>query len=321
MPSLGPVSSALRTAAAVAALVSRRGRPWNAVAPRLGRHAGILKGHCILAAVLLGLVLATTRSTPSTPRPARTASMVLLDRHRDRPVPVELHFPALQRPCTAPSRCPVAFISPGLGQYHTDYRFVADALAAAGHLVVAIQHDLPSDPVMHTDGDPFTQRRPAWRRGADNLRFVRDALSSALDGYDWNALTLVGHAHGGDLSAFALHESPALAATLITLDHRHFPLPPHARLRVLSIRAADPPAGPGVLPLPGEHRASTCILTLEGARHDDMTDRGPPALKAGIRAAMLQFLRHGACPAGAPGPVARGMPGRSPRGRPPAGAG
>jgi pimeloyl-ACP methyl ester carboxylesterase len=228
-------------------------------------------------------------------QPPATA-LVLKDAARDREVPVHVHLPADGNACVAKSACPVVFVSPGYGIAPTDYSFIATALARQGHLVVAIQHDLPSDPPLLGKGDLVTVRTPAWQRGAANLRFVQSELSRTLPGYDWSNLTLVGHSNGGDISSLLLRETPGFATRLITLDHRRVPLPLDPSLPVLSIRASDFEADPGVLPSPDQKEAaSVCVVEIAGARHNDMFDGGPPALKAEINALIRVFVTAGQC--------------------------
>ena len=219
-------------------------------------------------------------------------SLDLQDAARNRLVPTELYFPA--RHCTPAVPCPVAFISPGYGLAHTDYSFLARSLASDGYLVVAIQHVLPTDPPLATTGTLFDNRMPMWRRGVENLRFVKATLQVQYPGYDWSRLVLIGHSNGGDLSALALVESPTLATTLITLDHRRYPLPRGRAVRTLSLRGTDFAADPGVLPTPSERSdLDACIVRLDDARHNDMYDAGPAWLKDAIAAEVGRFL-HGA---------------------------
>ncbi|MFC0676298.1 hypothetical protein ACFFGH_00350 [Lysobacter korlensis] len=223
-------------------------------------------------------------------------AITLVDRSRARHVSVRLHFPVEASPCLAQRSCPVAFISPGYGIPHTRYSFIADTLAAQGYLAVAIQHDLPSDPPLNSKGDLVTIRTPAWQRGAENLRFAKAELSRLYPDHDWSALTLIGHSNGGDISSLLLRDTPGFATGLITLDHRRVPLPRSSSLKVLSIRASDFEADPGVLPSEPEV-ASTgiCIVEIPGSRHNDMTDDGPQPLKAQINTLISRFIRTGGC--------------------------
>ncbi|WP_460457366.1 alpha/beta fold hydrolase [Arenimonas alkanexedens] len=183
-------------------------------------------------------------------------------------------------------------LSPGYGIPHTGYGFLATHLSRQGYVVIAVQHDLPSDPPLAGKGDLITLRTPAWERGADNLRFVKNEMSEAFPDNDWSDLTLIGHSNGGDISSFLLQASPDFATTLITLDHRRVPLPRDPALAVLSIRASDFPADPGVLPSETEDRpGNACVVEIPNSRHNEMHDGGPAELKSQIKDLIDQFLR------------------------------
>jgi hypothetical protein len=135
-----------------------------------------------------------------------------------------------------------------------------------------------------------------WRRGAENLRFVRRQLSKDFPGYAWSDLTLIGHSNGGDISAFALQVSPDLGRTLVTLDNRRVPLPRTAGLRVLSVRASNFSADPGVLPTEAEQSATgACIVQIPASRHNDMHDEGPMPLRERTWTLIEDFLKHHRC--------------------------
>jgi predicted TIM-barrel fold metal-dependent hydrolase len=221
----------------------------------------------------------------------------LFDANRARSIPVQLSFPSRDHACHVQRACRVAFLGAGYGVPHTDYRFISDALAQRGYLVAAVRHQLPSDPALATTGDLVTLRTPMWRRGAENLRFVKAELARRYPEFDWQSLILIGHSNGGDISAFLLRESPEFARSLITLDHRRVPLPRTGDLNILSLRASDFPADPGVLPAEhepggtaGQGGKLTCISRIAGAQHNDMLDQGPPWLKEAILQRILAFL-------------------------------
>lgn len=239
--------------------------------------------------------LASALSTPDA-FAAHATDTVLRDETRQRDIPVEIRFPEASRHCSRSRPCPVAFVSPGYGLAHTDYRFVSDALVELGYLVASIQSVLPNDPKAPNTGNMIADRTPMWALGADNLVYAKSYLSKLYPAYDWAHLVLVGHSNGGDLSALALKRDPSLASVLITLDNRRYPLPAGGKIRVLSIRGSDFEADPGVLPSSGSTRsASLCILEIPGSRHDDMNDAGPTALKERIAAILAEFLGHSRC--------------------------
>lgn len=256
--------------------------------------AGVSKMRTVL--LLSMLLLPACTAMPEGSKPPRSQSLELSDPGRGRRIAVELRFPAPRYRCTPARRCGVALLSPGYGLPHTAYSFLAERLTSIGYLVVAIQHDLPSDPSLPRGGPPYVVRMPAWKRGVANLRFVRGMLEKEHPQYDWARLALIGHSQGGDISALALHESPGFAQVLVTLDNRRHPLPRDPSIRVLSIRGSDFEADPGVLPTDAERAQSgACITRIDDARHDDMHDAGPDGLKAAIGRRVTAFLRDGHC--------------------------
>ncbi len=245
---------------------------------------------------------------------AEPTTLQLVDAERARPVPVELYFPARASACTAARPCPVALLNHGYGIGSREYGFLAEALNAQGYLVASIGHEAAGDAKMDPAGDMPRQRADMARRGVANIRYARSALAMAYPGYDWGRTVLVGHSMGGDSSALLASTYPDGIAALVTLDNRRAALPRNG-VRVLSLRASDTGADPGVLPSAGEQlRYRSCILQLENARHNDMFDGGPPELKGRILATVGAFLAPGpngrpafACPAAGRGPVADGV--------------
>jgi hypothetical protein len=225
------------------------------------------------------------------------SEQVLFDKVRHRAIPVAFytakHF---QASCLRASPCPVAILSSGYGLRHTDYGFLADTLVKLGYLVIAVHHELPSDPPLSVTGKLFETRSENWQRGADTLRFVRSQLKQSMTGFDFDHLLLIGHSNGGDISAWLanemLAENEAFIDTVITLDSRRVPLPKHATVKLLSIRGSDFPADKGILPTVDEqHVFGLYVTTIPNSRHNDMYDGGPVWLKAEIRRQLFNFLQ------------------------------
>jgi pimeloyl-ACP methyl ester carboxylesterase len=252
-----------------------------------------VQAHLVVGGMLLVLAcVANADAAPRTTTPAAPTMLTLVDGARGRTIPVAIYLPPAKARCATAQRCPVAVLSGGYGISHLDYAFLARALTALGYLVVSIQHDLPTDASLATAGDLVALRTPAWQRGGDNIRFARAVLAAEYPGFAWDAVLLIGHSNGGDISAWLAGDEPDTVAALITLDHRRMPLPHAATPRTLSIRASDFPADPGVLPTPDEQSAfGIRIVTIAGARHDDMTDAGSNRLKRAIVAQVRQFLK------------------------------
>ncbi|VXB08667.1 alpha/beta hydrolase [Massilia sp. 9I] len=243
----------------------------------------------LAAAILLAVTGAQAQTT-----------LALVDAARARPVPIDLYLPAKADSCTPERPCPVALLSHGYGMGSREYGFLAEALSARGYLVASIGHEAPGDAKMDPNGDLPRQRAEMAARGAANIRFAHTVLARRYPGYDWGRTVLVGHSLGGDSSAWLARTDPAGIAALITLDNRRAALPRSEHIRVLSLRAADTGADPGVLPtLEEQRRFKACILPLPDSRHNDMADGGPPELRQRIVDAVLAFLTPGpnACPA------------------------
>jgi pimeloyl-ACP methyl ester carboxylesterase len=255
--------------------------------------ASTVQAHLVLGAMLLALVCAA--HADAAPRAAKSAAPILLtlvDGARGRTIPVAIYLPSAKTRCAPARRCPVAVLSGGYGVSHFDYAFLARALTTLGYLVVSIQHDLPTDAALATTGDLVALRTPVWQRGGDNIRFAHAVLAAEYPGFAWDAVLLIGHSNGGDISTWLADDEPGIVAALITLDHRRMPLPRASAPRMLSIRAGDFPADPGVLPTPEEQRLlGLRVVTITGARHDDMNDAGSSRLKRAIVGEVRQFLK------------------------------
>jgi|GEM_PF-468015 len=246
--------------------------------------------YLVLFAALSGCISAQITDSP------RQSSLSIFDAARQREIPVELYFPDHATRCTSAHPCPVALISAGYGISNKRYAFISSALRERGYLAVAVQHELPSDPPLATDGDLYTGRMPNWQRGAENLRFVRQFMRRSHPGFNWAQPILIGHSNGGDISAWLVHESPVFAGSLVTLDNRRVPLPRRSSPRVLSIRASDFQADAGVLPTDAERKSSgSCVVTIKNARHNDMQDGGPIDLKNTIAGYVVAFINGGTC--------------------------
>lgn len=220
----------------------------------------------------------------------------IIDVQRNRTIPVALSFPASSAGCTVDAKCAVVFLSAGYGVPHSDYQFLSTLFTELGYLVVAIGHELPTDPPLSTSGNLFETRAENWIRGADTLKEVRQQLQARYSQYNFEHLTLVGHSNGGDISAWLAREAPSYLSRIITLDHRRVPLPKTQQIKVLSIRASDFAADDGVLPTSEEQtRFGSCVVTIANARHNDMSDAGPAWLKADIEQIIRSWLKGTRC--------------------------
>ncbi|MCG2836986.1 alpha/beta hydrolase [Photobacterium sp. WH77] len=220
----------------------------------------------------------------------------IVDHNRNRIIPVEISFPPSSFDCSIDSKCPVIFLSTGYSVSHTKYQFLTDLFSELGYLVVAIGHELPSDPPLSVSGNLFETRSENWMRGSQTLKVVRQELQAKYPEYSFNSLVLVGHSNGGDISAWLTRESPSYVSQIITLDHRRVPLPRTKDIKVLSVRASDFEADDGVLLTNAEQvQYVSCIIKIPNARHNDMTDYGPIWLKSNIQQIVRDWLDEASC--------------------------
>lgn len=214
----------------------------------------------------------------------------LNDQSRGRSIPLRIEYPSGADRCSPRDPWPVTVVSAGYLVPHTEYRFLAQTLNKLGYLVVAIGHEVSGDQPLAVRGDLSTSRQENWSRGAATIEVVMNRLQDEMPRYDFSKLVLIGHSNGGDIAAWYANKSVGNVATVITLDHRRVPLPRRAPIQVLSVRAKDFDADPGVLPAIGERNADgICIREIPAARHNDMTDRGPSWLKQAIQQACVVF--------------------------------
>jgi hypothetical protein len=220
----------------------------------------------------------------------------IYDESRGRLIPIEITFPNDIKNCTTKSKCSVAFLSAGYGIPHSKYTFLSKQLNQRGYLVIAIAHELSSDPALSVSGDLYETRSENWSRGAKTLDFLKGKLSKRFIKYDFEKLMLIGHSNGGDISAWLGNEGKAYIQKIITLDHRRVPLPRNNDLQILSIRASDFPADIGVLPSEIEQeKYRSCIVNIPKARHNDIADFGPVWLKERINVLIDNYLNEMSC--------------------------
>jgi pimeloyl-ACP methyl ester carboxylesterase len=212
-------------------------------------------------------------------------------------VPVDIHPPATIRACTPAKPCPVAILSPGYGLAGSDYAFVTRHLNGQGYLVVALR-DSAGGASLDREAPISPQVQAMARVASRAIAGVIEDTAPRYPQFDWQHLLLVGHSLGGDSSAQFAADYPHRVSGLISLDSRRVALPRAAGIHVLTIRASDTTADPGVLPDEEERRRyGSCVVRIEGARHNDMQDAGSEELKAGIIAAIATFLAPAPHPA------------------------
>lgn len=218
-------------------------------------------------------------------------TIALLDTARQRSIPIAIYW----RPDAPLDGRPVILFSHGYNENKAGtyllYRWLLEPLAEDGHVVVSVQHELPTDPPLPMQGDLRTARRPSWERGVDNLLFALQAMQRTRPELAYDRLTLIGHSQGGDISMLFAEQHPELLQKVISLDNRRFPLPRTATPRVYSVRSSDQPADEGVIPTPEEQaRHHITILYPEGIGHNDMGNRGTPEQQTEVLRLVRGFL-------------------------------
>jgi hypothetical protein len=244
-------------------------------------------------------VLAATEYFAVSKWAIRHETLNLFDATRQRPISVDL---AVRRDYEMKAnnglwKLPVAIISNGNTVKNTEYSFLANVLAARGYLVASIQQDLPSDPPLVTKvGLPYVGRRAVYLRCEANILFVLGELQKLQPNADYDHLTLVGHSNGGDVSMYVAKQHPELVSKVITLDNLRVPFVLSDRMKILSFRSKDPnfKTDPGVLPTPDKTKAGGIDIIDTGARHTDLSDRGPQSVKEKIQATLDRFLTDSA---------------------------
>jgi len=224
------------------------------------------------------------------------AENTVYDESRDRSIPIQISSPTSEEQCSEFQKCPVALLSAGYGVSHTKYSFLSKRLNQLGYMVVAIGHELESDPPLSVSGDLYETRSENWMRGAKTLDFVKHSLEPTYPNYNFSNLLLIGHSNGGDISSWLANEGKDYIEIVITIDHRRVPLPRNKDIGVLSIRGSDYPADDGVLPSQKEsEKYGMCVRKIPKSRHNDMTDYGPAWLKDEINSAVDSYVKGLGC--------------------------
>ncbi|MBE0361923.1 hypothetical protein PULV_a4164 [Pseudoalteromonas ulvae UL12] len=239
--------------------------------------------------------VAASDNTTSVNQPHHTLSQTLHDDARQRDIPVTLYFPT-GKMCQVSSPCKVAIFGAGYGIPSTDYSFLAQTVNSHNMLMVAITHELPTDPPLSREQPFLTTRMENWQRGADTTLFVRKKLTAQYPEFNFDALTLMGHSNGGDIAALLASQQHSFIETVITYDHRRVPLPRTKNIQILSVRASDYPADDNVLPSKTEQQQfGSCVVTIADARHNDMADHGPKWLTKAMSQLTAGFLNKQSC--------------------------
>ncbi|WP_353145693.1 alpha/beta hydrolase [Chryseobacterium sp.] len=218
-------------------------------------------------------------------------TLTLFDQSRDRKIPVALYIPKTSK--NIPNQQVVIFnhgygFNKG-GDYFV-YSYLTQKLAAKGYFTVSIQHELPTDPLLPTEGNLQMVRRPFWQLGSDNILFVLNELKKTKPHLDYKHLILIGHSNGGDMAALFGNQHPNLVYKLITMDNRRMFLPRTSMPKIYSLRSNDYPADEGVLPTEEEQKKYHMIVQPTSINHNHMDDKGNEEEKNILTDYVLKYL-------------------------------
>lgn len=190
-------------------------------------------------------------------------------------------------------RLPVAILNHGNTVKASEYSFLANVFAARGYMAFSIQHDLPTDaPLVTQIGELYVGRLPVYERGVANILFAIRKMKVIQPAADYGRLTLVGHSNGGDISVFFAKEFPDQVRKVVTLDNLRVPFMTDGKFKILSFRSEDAvfKPDPGVVPTDDVCQKAGITVVDTGAQHNDLSDRGPKALKLRIQTMLSEFI-------------------------------
>jgi len=246
--------------------------------------------------ILLGLCVVATAAYFSASKWAiRHETREFYDAARHRPIDVAI---AVRRDKEMTANAgmgalPVAIVNHGNTVRFNEYSFLANVLAARGYLVVSIQHDLASDtPLVTKTGELYVGRLPVYERGVANIDFVVAEMKKIQPNADYDSLTLVGHSNGGDISMYFAKLHPDHVKKVVTLDNLRVPFLTDGKFKILSFRSKDKvfKPDPGVVPDDDICEQAGITVVNTEYQHNDMSDRGPDAVKASIQQTLDKFL-------------------------------
>lgn len=253
----------------------------------------------IFILVLLGALFAHSRSThffgiseADLAEGIKLETIMLNDQERERIVPVAIYTSYADSNKTD---LPVILFNHGYGKNQGDsyltYSYLNEYFASKGYCVISIQHEVKTDEKLPMEGDLQVLRRPNWDRGVENMRFVIRELDSIRPQLSFKNMVLIGHSNGGDIAANYVVSHPDSVQALVTLDNLRFGLPKIGSVNVLSLRASDTEADPGVIPTLAEQKKyGMKIVYLANINHGDMNDKATDEQKAEITREIEYFL-------------------------------
>ncbi|ASQ45906.1 Alpha/beta hydrolase family protein [Legionella clemsonensis] len=222
-----------------------------------------------------------------------SSSQCMVDKTRNRSIPIQTYVDKKikDKAISDEIHMPVVIINHGYGVRNTEYSSIANYLASQGYFVISIQHDLNTDSPLSRTGNLYQRRKPLWDRGVLNLLFIEKVLATQYPFLNFTKVILVGHSNGGDISMLFAKQYPHLVQSVISLDSLRMPFPRDSKFPILSIRANDTNADPGVLPDRRDYRKlKMTIVRFNEAKHIELCDRGNKSIQNKINFVISNFL-------------------------------
>lgn len=247
---------------------------------------------CLILLALFARLTLSAQGADSSGNAYNLDTLTYFDTLRQRPIPVAIYTPSQGQA----QRNRLIIFNHGYGYNqggdYLAYSYLTGYLASRGFVVVSIQHELPTDSLMPTEGIPQVVRYPFWERGVDNIHFVIQELKQKYPDFNNYKPCLMGHSNGGDMCALFAKLYPNEVNVLITLDNRRMPLPRSKDITVFSLRSSDQVADSGVVPTELECRGYPIIIQkLVGVTHNDMSNPPNEGKRAQVQDWICQFLR------------------------------
>lgn len=248
---------------------------------------------CILLSACLANKKTATLPLSNQRSEIRLDSLNLFDQSRKRTIPVALYLPKISSKIRSQK---VVIFSHGYAENtsgaNKGYSYLTENLAANGYFVASIQHELLTDSLLPSTGNPQITRRSNWERGAENILFVINELKKSHPELDFKHLILIGHSNGGDMTMLFAGKHPELADKVISLDNRRMAFPRIKQPKIYSLRSSDQVADAGVLPTKEEQKKyRITIINLKSTIHNDMGNHANEAQRKEINDYILSFLR------------------------------
>jgi predicted peptidase len=225
--------------------------------------------------------------------PVKLDTLTMFDKSRNRKIPVAYFSPKTSEKI---SKQQIVIFSHGYGANtggdYLKYSYLTKNLASKGYFVVSIQHELPTDQLIPSEGKPQIVRMPFWERGTENILVVLNELKKTKPELDYKYLTLIGHSNGGDMTALFANKYPNFVYKIIAMDNRRMYLPKTLIPKIYTLRSNDYPADEGVLPTMEEQKKFHITVQPTTINHGKMDDKANDQEKASLNLFIEQYLRE-----------------------------